>query len=60
VPGEPGARRYFFDEAFGSGRQTELLIRFRLLDSTLEEEGETDKKLTHLAHSVINIKAARK
>jgi ferritin-like metal-binding protein YciE len=31
-----------------------------LLDSTLEEEGETDKRLTHVAQSVINIKAARK
>jgi ferritin-like metal-binding protein YciE len=35
----------------------------RLLDTTLREEGDTDKKLTKLAKSVINLrakKAARK
>jgi ferritin-like metal-binding protein YciE len=31
-----------------------------LLDSMLEEEGETDQRLTQLAKSVINIKAPRK
>jgi ferritin-like metal-binding protein YciE len=29
----------------------------RLLQATLDEEGETDKKLTHLAESAINVRA---
>jgi ferritin-like metal-binding protein YciE len=32
----------------------------RLLDQTLQEEGETDKKLTKLADSLINVKAHAK
>jgi ferritin-like metal-binding protein YciE len=31
----------------------------RLLDTTIREEGETDKKLTRLAKSVINLRAKK-
>jgi ferritin-like metal-binding protein YciE len=31
----------------------------RLLDTTLQEEGDTDKKLTKLARSVINLRAKK-
>ena len=43
-----------YAEMLGDKRGAELL------QTTLEEEGETDKKLTRLAMSVINTKAARK
>ena len=33
---------------------------FSLLDQTLQEEGATDKKLTQLAKSLINLKAAKR
>jgi ferritin-like metal-binding protein YciE len=48
---------------YGCARTYAKLLRdaqgTRLLNTTLKEEGETDKKLTRLAKSVINLKAKK-
>jgi ferritin-like metal-binding protein YciE len=48
---------------YGCARTYATLLRdtkgARLLDTTLREEGATDKKLTRLAKSVINLRAKK-
>src|ERR687897_1292126 len=47
--------------AYGTARTHAQLLGYtkaaRLLQQTLDEEGRTDKKLTHLAESIVNVEA---
>jgi ferritin-like metal-binding protein YciE len=47
-----------YGTARAHARQLGYLKAFDLLSQTLEEEKETDKKLTHLAENRVNVKAA--
>ncbi|HSB00062.1 MAG TPA: ferritin-like domain-containing protein [Anaerolineales bacterium] len=47
-----------YGTARAHARQLGYLKAFDLLSRTLEEEKETDKKLTHLAENRVNVKAA--